>query len=132
MSLNSIIDLSDSQKRYFNKNEWNSMKEYYKFKTKLTEIRNFDRLDKLNGKLKELNLVDTYTLARKLEVKNLESSNEVLFKIYAHIVDMYRFYSEALRFKTNEVTELDSLMKIWGGILKPLLPNTSRVYKKKR
>lgn len=61
------------------------MKEYYKFKTKLTEIRNFDRLDKLNGKLKELNLVDTYTLARKLEVKNLESSNEVLFKIYAHM-----------------------------------------------
>ncbi|KAI9267613.1 hypothetical protein EDC94DRAFT_582327 [Helicostylum pulchrum] len=36
---------------------------------------------------------------------------------------MYRFHSEALRFKSNNVTELDSLMKIWGGTLEPLFPD---------
>lgn len=34
----------------------------------------FRCLEKLNESLKELNLVEAYTLARKMEVKNLEGS----------------------------------------------------------
>ncbi|GAA5798106.1 hypothetical protein HPULCUR_003506 [Helicostylum pulchrum] len=103
LSLNSIIDLSDntndSQKKYFNQNEWDTIKKYYNFETKLTKIKKFDCLDRLNSKLKELELVDAYALAGKLEIKNLGGYNEVLFKTYAHVIIF--FYDEKLVDLTN-------------------------------
>ncbi|KAI7895702.1 uncharacterized protein EV154DRAFT_477156 [Mucor mucedo] len=104
---------------------------------KLNLFKKFDCLKKLNKKLKKLNLVDTYALARNL-IQNLNAPDEILFKIYAHTsldtnllsihhcsIDVYRFHSVALKIKSNDPTELDYLMKIWGGILEPLFPDTS-------
>lgn len=89
MSLNSIVDLSDysldSQKQYFIEKEWDQMKKHYHLKSSLVSIKKFDCLNKLNKKLKNLKLVEVYALARKLEVKNLDTPDEVLFKIYAHM-----------------------------------------------
>lgn len=89
MSLNSIVDLSDfsldSQKQYFFEKEWEQMKKHYYIKSNLVSIKKFSCLDKLNKKLKKFKLVEAYALARKLEVKNLDTPDEVLFKIYAHM-----------------------------------------------
>ncbi|KAG2191189.1 hypothetical protein INT47_005850 [Mucor saturninus] len=132
MSLNSIIDLSDdssqSQKQYFSEEEWDHIKEHYRTKDRFVKIRKFKCLHPLNKKLKRLDLVATYTLARKLELENLEGPDEIVFKIYAMIVDLYRFHSEFLKFKLNDPTELDYLMKVWGGIFEVLFPDKDKVY----
>lgn len=108
MSMNSIIDFSNfsetSQKQYYTDSEWNQIKEYYKLESPLINIRKVDCLDKLNKKLADLNLTETYAIARKSEVKHLNSSKEVIYKIYAHIVDLYRSHSEALKFKSNDLS----------------------------
>jgi hypothetical protein len=54
-------------------------------KNDLVETKKFHCLDDLNRKMKKIELVSTYTLARKLELKNIEGPNEILFKIYAHM-----------------------------------------------
>jgi hypothetical protein len=55
------------------------------------------------------------------------SLNTNILLIHHCSIDIYRFHSEALKFRSNGPTELDCLMKIWGGILEPLFPDTSKV-----
>lgn len=59
---------------------------------------------------------------------HLEGPDEIVFKIYAKIVDLYRLHSESLKLKLNDLTELDCLVKVWGGILEGLFPDKDRVY----
>lgn len=91
LSLNSILDLSDdshdAQKQFFDDVTWETMKKSYDIKiVYVSDIRHYEKkLKKLNKHLKSMDLEKAYASARKLELDNLYSVNEIVFKIYAYM-----------------------------------------------
>ncbi|KAI9365686.1 hypothetical protein BD770DRAFT_438921 [Pilaira anomala] len=108
---------------------WGEIKEKFHMKNKKnTSKSKLNHLLKIvNKTMKRSDLTKAYIDARNLEIEYIESSNESIFNIYSHIINIYRFHSEALRFKSNDPTELDNLMKVWGPIFEILFPDTSTV-----
>ncbi|KAL0141934.1 hypothetical protein V8B55DRAFT_1493575 [Mucor lusitanicus] len=59
-----------------------------------------------------MDLVKAYKVARRLEIDSLDSIDEKVYKIYAYIIDVFRFNAKALLVKSNDPSKLDYLMKI--------------------
>ncbi|CEP14082.1 hypothetical protein [Parasitella parasitica] len=133
LSLNSIVDLSDNsadgQKLYFDDAAWEEMKKCYRIKTPdHRHLKDYKKqLAKLNKYLKNMDLVKAYKVVRRLEIDSLDSIDEKVYKIYAYIIDVFRFNAKALLVKSNDPSELDYLMKIWGYILEALFAGQDNV-----
>ncbi|KAI9252239.1 hypothetical protein EDC94DRAFT_588310 [Helicostylum pulchrum] len=66
-----------------------------------------------------------YIKARKFETRYLNDEKKKLFKIYAHIIDVYRHHSNWLMFDDAKAAELDALMKVWEPIFEILFPDNN-------
>lgn len=134
MCLNSIIDLSDeskdSQRRFFSDKQWEEIKKKYSTKVKYENSNSYDeKLKKINKSLRKLDIDDGYKKARAAEVENLNGEDESLYSIYAHVINIYRKRSAALKDSKSSNTELDCLVKFWSEIIESLFPdNKNRIY----
>ncbi|CAO3677550.1 unnamed protein product [Rhizopus stolonifer] len=131
LSLNSIIDLCDetvdSQKELFEESEWEVLKNKFRKKHQVEGDRNFQsKLKAINKAMQNCDLKKAYILARKEELRSLNSEDETLFNIYAHIINIYRFRKSSITKKDN--TELDAFIKIWGEVFESLFNGTNSMY----
>lgn len=134
MCLNSVIDLSnesqDSQRRFFTASQWKEMKKKYSVKSKHHKVPYYqEKLKGINKLLRSLDIDDGYKKARSLESEHLNSEDESLYGIYAHVINIFRKRKIALQNSNKSNTELDCLVKFWSEIIESLFPdNKDHIY----